>query len=148
MQILINIIIISSLLYIVFKIFQLKKLYEAFDIIIIKFMKGVTDLYENDKTALVIIEKIVDKMNKHVANLSYLQKDVNNLQKENISFNNSISVFNENINTNGRVFKEATNVIRSKLSDLNMKTNKLSLITNKLDIIEKRFEDIEKRIHS
>lgn len=147
MQIIINIILLIAIFYIIFKLLQLRKLYEAFDILIFKFMKGITESHENDKKVLAIIEKIVDKMNKHVVNLSYVQKDINNLQKENISFNSSNGNLNENINTNGRVFKEATNVIRSKLSDLNLKTNRLSTIVNKLDNVEKRFEEIEARLN-
>jgi len=147
MQIIINIVLIIVILYIILKIFQIQKLYDAFDIIIIKFIKTVSDLNTDNKKAIDIIAKLVDKMNKGVYKLSYIQKGVDDLQKIDMSFNVLNTNLNENINTNARVFKEATNIIRSKILDLNLKTNKLSSIINKLDNIENRFETIEKKLN-
>ena len=146
MQIIINIVIIAALLYIIYKILQLKKLYEAFDMIIIRFMKGVVESRDDDKKLVDIFGKLIEKFNKAVFNMSVIQKEIDNLKRAAISFNQLNNTHNENVNFDGRTMKESINSLNFKLSDLNTKANKISSTANKLDAVVNRFEKLEKNM--
>ena len=140
MQILINVVLICGMIYILFQLLQLRKLQQAFDNIIIRFIKIVNTVNDNNKKLVDIIAKPIDKLEKSVYNLSMIQKEVDELRKATISYNHLNSQHNENINTGGRLTKEVINSLKFKINELDKKINKLnaSAMAMKSDHIRKK----------
>ena len=142
MQIIINIVLILGMIYIIYKLFQLNKLYTAFDSIIIKFLKGVVDSRDDDNKLVEVFGKLIDKLSNGVYNLSTIQREVESLKRAAISYNQLNTLHNENINLDGRITKESVNAFKYKLTDLNSKVNKLSTSISKLDAVANRFDKL------